>query len=108
MLQKKVQLTIITVIAIILLSNLFPLRLFIEGVIIPYPYETENSEFEYVACPSKGLSIEFMENKFLKFLEENPQTKDTIIYRKFKRNPLKFWNWKFYLTSNLYDYPLKK
>ncbi|MDT0553497.1 hypothetical protein [Urechidicola vernalis] len=94
-------------VGIILISNILPIRVYTEGVIIPYHFETKHSEFEFIAYPSKGRGTEEMDKKFKKFIKENPQTKDTTIYRSFSRNALKFWNWRFYFTSDLYNYELK-
>ena len=99
---------VLTVVAtVILISNIIPIRILIEPIINSYPYETQNTEFAFTVIPEKGRDTEMMERQFQKFLKENPQSKDTIIYRTFKRNPLKFWNWSFYMTSDLYKYQVK-
>ncbi len=106
MLRKIIK--VLTVVAtVILISNIIPIRILIEPIINSYPYETRNSEFVFTVIPEKGRDTEMMERQFQKFLKENPQSKDTIIYRTFKRNPLKFWNWSFYMTSDLYKYQVK-
>ena len=66
-----------------------------------------NSKFVFNAVPAKGRGTDMMERHFQKFLNNNPETADTVLYRTFKRNPLKFWNWRYYLTSDLYKYPMK-
>jgi len=104
---RRIKFGIIIVAGVALLSNIIPLRIFIEPIINSYHYETESSEFVFTVIPEKGRDTEMMERQFQKFLKENPQSKDTIIYRTFKRNPLKFWNWSFYMTSELYKYQVK-
>ena len=94
-------------IGVIVLSNMTPVRVFFEGAVVNYCFETKNSEFEFVVTPSKGRGVDMMERSFSSFLIDNPQTGDKIIYRTFTRNPIKFWNWYFYMTSDLYEYDLK-
>lgn len=104
--NRSIKIGFFVVVAIILLSNILPVRIFVDGLMKPYRYETQNSEFHFVLHDNKN-KVEWMENRFKEFLKNNPQTNDTILYRTFKKNPLKFWNWQFYMTSDIYDYELK-
>ena len=105
--MNKTKIVLLFAAVVILLSNLFPVRLLIEPIIRPYEFETSNSEFVFTTVPAKERDTDLMERHFQDYLKNNPQTTDTVIYRTFKRNPLKFWNWRFYLTSDLYKYPVK-
>lgn len=104
---RRILLGFFVFVVVVVLSNILPVRLFIEGMFIRYHFETKNSEFQYTLVDNKN-KVESMENNFQIFLKNNPKTNDTVVYRTFKRNPLKFWNWRFYMTSDLYDYELKK
>ena len=75
---------------------------------VVYAFETRNAEFAYVVDPESGKDLPFMEQEFQKFLNQNPRTTDRELYRTFDRNPLKFWNWYHYLSSELYRYPYKE
>lgn len=105
--MRKTQIGLLAAMVVILLSNIFPVRFLFEPVIKSYEYESLNSEFEFLVVPAKGRDTDTMERNFQKFLENNPQSNDTIIYRTFQKNPLEFWNWGFYLASDLYNYELK-
>ncbi len=104
--NRRIKIGFIVLVVTVLLSNILPVRLFIEGLFIRYHFETKNSEFQYTLIANKD-KVEGMKNLFKEFLKNNPQTNDTVLYRTFKRNPLKFWNWRFYMTSDMYDYKLK-
>ena len=104
--SRRTKFGFIVVVAIVFLSNILPVKLFIDGLFISCHFETKNSEFQFTLTDNKD-KIEWMENRFQVFLKNNPQTNDTVIYRTFEKNPFKFWNWKFYMESELYDYELK-
>ena len=72
-----------------------------------FVYTTANKDFLEQEDIYKGgpRDLQRIERRFDYFLEQNPQTKDTILYRTFDRNPLKFWYWREYLTNRRYDYP---
>ena len=104
---RRILLGFLVFVVVVVLSNILPVRVLIEGVVIPFEFETKNAEFKITAYPNKGTGAEYMDYHFQKFLMENPETNDTILYRTFKRNPLKFWNYRFYMTSEMYNYELK-
>ncbi|MGB7395488.1 MAG: hypothetical protein WA913_13945 [Pricia sp.] len=106
--MRLLKILILSILGIIILSNLLPVRLFIDGMIVGHDFETENAEFKHTVYTNKGDGTNAMERRFDKFLLETPHTTDTVIYRKFERDPLEFWNWGFYMTSELYDYDLKE
>ena len=105
--MKKTQIKIsIVIIAILLISNFFSgfINVFTEGLFRTYLYQTENAEFEFTTMPAKGRDIGMMERQFFHFKETNPEYKELELFRAFKRNPLKFWNWSSYLTHKMYKY----
>jgi hypothetical protein len=102
---------VITVVVLtIVISNLFSgyINIFTEGLFKWYTFQTENGEFAFSAMPSKGRDTEVMERQFSSFKENNPKYSGLIIYRTFRRNPLKFWNWYDYISNPLYRYPFKE
>jgi len=105
--MKRKQITIlILLIALLVLSNVFSgfINSFTQGLFTTYVYQTQNAEFEYTTLPDKGRGIEMMEGNFLSFKKDHPEYKEHKLFRTFKRNPLKFWNWYSYLTSEMYKY----
>ncbi|MDC6367184.1 MULTISPECIES: hypothetical protein [Flavobacteriaceae] len=72
-----------------------------------YLYQTNRAEFEFTTMPTKGRDIEIMEIQFSHFRTAHPQYRDLVLFRTFKRNPLKFWNWYSYLTNEMYQYEYK-
>ncbi len=73
-----------------------------------YNFETKNGNFKYVVIPQKGRDLEMMKHAFILYRHDNPSTVDTVLYRTFKPNYLKFWNWHGYATNELYSYEFKK
>jgi hypothetical protein len=80
----------------------------VEGLGQSYLFQTKNAEFEFLMMPSKGRDIKMMELQFKDFKEQSPRYSDLSLYRTFKRNPLKFWNWFDYLRNDRYDYEFQE
>lgn len=72
-----------------------------------YYYTTAHGEFTGQEDEYKGGKgdLERIERSFGEFRKVHPQTQDTVLYRTFTRNPLKFWYWRDYLTNCRYAYP---
>jgi hypothetical protein len=96
-------------VSVILAGNLISayLRTLATGPGVIYNFETKNAEFEFLVNPAGGTDIQRMEEEFQKFLSRHPNSSDRQLYRTFERNPWKFWNWYYFLTSDLYQYPYK-
>lgn len=92
----------------IFVSNLGFVKPILNGIMNSYEYRTINNEFSFIVIEEKGRDIPMMKNQFNSFLIENLYTKDTILFRTFKKEPLKFWNWNSYFTDKKYKYPLLK
>ena len=107
--NKKIRISII-LITFLSLSNVFSgfINIFSEGLFTTYLYQTENAEFEFNTMPSKGRDIGMMERQFSHFKKKNGEYQDLKLFRTFKRNPVKFWNWYSYLTSETYQYEYHK
>src|SRR6187551_2168991 len=108
--KKRSIVVFISVVLLITISNIISpfINAFTEGIFPSYTFQTESEEFEFWAIPSKGRDIKMMERQFSSFKENNTEYSKLTIYRTFKRNPLKFWNWFNYLSNELYDYPYKE
>jgi len=99
--KKPIRIAIIAVAIILLLSNYFSpyIRVFAgEGIGKAYEFTTADQSFTYHYIPTKGGTIENMEVAFREYDEK------VVIYRKFKKKPLRFWNWYRYATSPMYKY----
>jgi len=107
---KRRIITLTISLVIIVTSNIYSgyINVFTEGLFKSYLYQTGNAEFEFWAVPSKGRDEKMMQLKFNDFKNQNIEFSNLRIYRTFKRNPLKFWNWYDYLTNERYNYPFKE
>ena len=103
--KKSINLLIL-ISAMVILSNIFSVYVnaFTDGMMKSYLFQTEKAEFEFWTMPSKGRDIEMMEGHFASFKDAHQEHSNLKLYRTFKRNPLKFWNWYTYLTNERYDY----
>lgn len=99
--------SIVTIVLIILIANYTGLKTILGGLPV-YNYTTESNGFEGSEIPWKGLSFENTIGNFKNFKVENPKTNDTVLYRTFKIEPLKFWYWQDYLTHDRYKLPYKE
>ena len=70
-----------------------------------YSYQTENKEFAYRCVPSKGTKEVDMFRAFERFKTDNPEFQDLILYRTFRKEWWKFWNWNEYMFSKWWKYP---
>ena len=107
--MSKLRPIIIPIIIIVILSNIFSgyIRAYMEAGISIYHFETLECEFSFSTYPSKGTDIKMMEQQFRHFQEQHPQYTGLKLYRTFKRDPWKFWNWYSYLTHKRYRYTYK-
>jgi len=105
--KKKMIIISSILVIIVLLSNYTILKSYIGGLPV-YNYETKNKEFQNIEVPWKGLKFNQIKSNFEVFKKNNPDTKDTVLYRNFKINPLKFWNWHDYLVHERYKLAYKK
>jgi len=98
--RRFIRIVLILLATIVILSNAFPL--------FPkwkwYYFTTKNGEFYFDLYEAKGRDFAMMDRWWINY-KETKQSTDTIIYRTFKINPLKFWEWRQYLFSKKYRYP---
>lgn len=97
------------ILVIIAVSNYYSayINIFTEGIGKEYHFETESGEFQFTAMPSKGRDTKMMMRQYENHLKKEGTEKETI-KRTFKGNPLEFWNWYKYSTSELYQYEYKR
>ncbi|RPD91198.1 hypothetical protein EGM88_14765 [Aureibaculum marinum] len=93
-------------ILLVVTSNYTSLKTVFKGLPV-YNFATEQNKFKSVEIPWKGVKFQNTVNSFEKFEKENLNTNDSILYRTFKINPLKFWNWHEYITHPRYKLPYK-
>lgn len=96
------------IVLLVFISNLGFVKPIFNGIMNSYEYRTSNNEFSFVVIEEKGRDIPMMTNQFNSFLKDNLHTNDTIVFRTFKKESLKFWNWHSYFTDEKYKYPLLK
>jgi hypothetical protein len=109
--MTKRQVIILTIFsAVLILSNIYSgyINVLSDGLFKSYLFQTEKAEFEFLTMPSKGRDVEMMELQFIDFKEKNSEYSNLHLYRTFKRNPLKFWNWYNYLTHERYAFEYQK
>jgi len=98
--KRFIRVIIILLVSIVILTNAFPLFSKWKW----YYFTTKNGEFYFDLYEAKGRDFAMMD-RWWKNYKETKQPTDTIIYRTFKINPLKFWEWRQYLFSKKYRYP---
>jgi|SRR4030095_5991937 hypothetical protein len=69
-----------------------------------YYYTTKNGEFYFDQFDAKARDFAMMDRWWQHYKITKHPT-DTVIYRTFKINPLKFWEWRQYFFSKKYRYP---
>ncbi|NPA46258.1 MAG: hypothetical protein GXO24_03490 [Chlorobi bacterium] len=107
--MKILERILIFIFIFVILSNIFSgyINAYTEAVIPVYHFETCNGQFSFDTYPTKGTDIKKMEQAFRRFLKQHPEYDGYKLYRTFKRDPWKFWNWYSYLTRKRYRYPYK-
>jgi hypothetical protein len=102
--QFKANLTLKIILGVCLLLfiliNIFPV---LDSFDI-YRYTTRHERFVFNEYPSQGTNIEMIERQWKHYLETNT-TPDTILYRRFEKDPLRIWDWGEYLFAKRYRYP---
>jgi hypothetical protein len=69
-----------------------------------YHYTTKDGKFQFDEFPAKERDLQMMHRVWKSYKQINQPT-DTVIYRTFIRNPLKFWEWRDYFENPRYQYP---
>jgi hypothetical protein len=104
--SKKI---IIIILIIMLVSNIPPLKnvisLFMdEGY---FRYSNGNGSVTFCEIPFKRRFYNLSPIVPQKFIQLNPNSSDTIIYRLFWKNPVAFWRWGEYFYDKRYKLPYK-
>lgn len=72
-----------------------------------YYYTTKNGKFQFDEFPAKGRNLQMM-NQIWEDYKIHTKPADTVIYRTFAKDPLKFWQWRDYFENPRYSYPYLK
>jgi hypothetical protein len=103
--SKKILKASLTIIIFIILSNLSPVHtiisLFADNE--HYRYSTKNGQFTFTEG-SKGWDTAMLYRKFNAYQNE---TKDSVLYRVFSKNPLAFWRLREYFFDTKYKLPYR-
>ena len=97
---------------IILFSNLNPIQYLISIFLDEnyYQYSNYNGSFTTKEHVFKGTGFRGVKNEFKNYKLDSKSFKksnDTLLYRLFLRNPLRFWHWKDYFLDERYQLPYK-
>ncbi|RQO66820.1 hypothetical protein DBR40_21435 [Pedobacter sp. KBW01] len=88
--KNKTKTVVIILILFITLSNTSPVQFFTLG---NYHYRNADNSFTYTEFPGKGLDFETGITRGERFKREHPDSANKTLYRTFRLNPLKFWEW---------------
>ena len=96
---KRILIGLCVVLLVLFVSNLLSV-----SKINTYQFSSSNNEFQFLVIPSKGRGESKLIEEFEKWKNESIDRQDQSLHRKFRKNYLKFWNWKEY-RKPLYNYP---
>lgn len=82
---------------IVVLTNLPPLNYFL---ITRYTYSNADGSFTYNEEGGKGKSFKGCKRMYGYFLQDHPNVSNKQLYRTFKLQPWKFWEWYQYIFRN--------
>jgi hypothetical protein len=102
--NKKI---IISIIAIIILSNVSPFVWMFKNFVDErhYRYSNYNGSFTFYEFMSRDF--EMMKRSHKGCLSYRPSLKDKNVYRLFTKNPFAFWRWRLYFFDERYKLPYK-
>ncbi len=86
---------LITIPAIILLSNTPPAQFF---MLERYSYQNADKSFTYTEEPGEPLDFEVGEIRWERFKQQHPQNPNRTLYRTFHIKPWQFWEWWQYIA----------
>jgi len=103
--NPKIRKTIIMLLCLIVISNTPPVQFF---TLKNYHYTNADNSFRYTEFPGKGLDFEAGVTRWERFKDHTPDNPNRTLYRTFRINPLKFWEWwQFIAHSKRYRLPYK-
>lgn len=97
----------ISIIGIIILSNMSPFVWFFKNFVDERHYRYSNYNGSNTFTEFKSRNFEMMKSVHRSCLLSHPNQKDRNIYRLFSKNPLAFWRWRLYLFDERYRLPYK-
>ena len=72
----------------------------IEPLIHVYHYQSSNCTFHATEYPEKGAGFDYIYNNFTDKQKRGEIPNDVTLCRLFRKNYLKFWKWRDYLTND--------
>lgn len=105
--MKKGLYILSSILIIILLSNLPPIKYFFNWIVDETHYEYASASGNFKVIDRSGNNITAIKKGFKESLKkENLITEDTILYRLFWKNPAAFWRYRSYFDKNDERYKL--
>jgi len=98
---------LITVLIIIVLSNIPPIKSVLGVLLNDDWYRYSNGNGSYTFVDQQLSNSIYRLNKIVPLSCRTENNGDTIVYRLFYRNPLRFWNWAEYFYSKKYQMEFK-
>lgn len=90
---------------IILVSNLPPIRYFLDYIIDEKHYRYSSYDGQFAFIDRSGHTVNDVTGAFNNYQQKN-KLKDQKLYRLFYKNPLAFWRWYSYFNHDIrYDFP---
>ena len=91
----------------IVLSNMQPLKFFLQTFIEPFcttlDYSSASGGFRDDEIPLMACNYDGIERRFISYKQEHPN--DTVLYRLYRINPIMFWEWGDMVTKPKYRLP---
>lgn len=103
--MKKHLIFLLYLVIIVLVFNYSGITRFIFALDAGYTYSTSDGEYTAYENSHSAPKFEGIQVKFLNYLKTKPNLSDTSLYRTFRINPFKFWQWKAYLTHPRFRQP---
>ena len=69
-----------------------------------YSFSSKGGKYTFEEYEPQTLTLKRVDELWKITIKENNLT-DTILYRNFSKDPLKFWLWRSYFTHERYKYP---
>jgi hypothetical protein len=69
-----------------------------------YTYSSKDGKYIFEEYEPQTLTLKRVDELWKITIKEN-NLQDTVLYRNFSKDPLKFWLWRSYFTHERYKYP---
>lgn len=72
----------------------------LEPLIHVYHYQSSDCLYKAVEYPEKGAGFDYVYQKFLNKQKTGEIPDNVVLCKTFRKNFLKFWNWRDYITND--------